>query len=34
VTPFTESPVTEPRTWLLGNGLVARHERPAGTLGH
>ena len=31
-------PVANPRTWLLGTGwkragLVARHERPAGTLG-
>jgi REP element-mobilizing transposase RayT len=32
-------PVAEPRTWLLSTGwkragLVARHERPAGALGH
>jgi REP element-mobilizing transposase RayT len=32
-------PVAEARTWLLGTGwkragLVARHERPAGALGH
>jgi REP element-mobilizing transposase RayT len=32
-------PVTEARTWLLSSGwkragLVARHEHPAGTLGH
>jgi REP element-mobilizing transposase RayT len=33
-------PVADPRTWLLGTGwkrgggLIARHERPAGTLGH
>jgi REP element-mobilizing transposase RayT len=32
-------PVVEPRTWLLSTGwkragLVARHERPAGALGH
>jgi REP element-mobilizing transposase RayT len=32
-------PVAEPRTWLLSTswkrfGLVTRHERPAGTLGH
>ena len=33
------SPVAAPRTWLLRTGwkragLVARHERPSGTLGH
>jgi REP element-mobilizing transposase RayT len=36
--PGLQSPVVAPRTWLLSTGwkragLVARHERPAGTLG-
>jgi REP element-mobilizing transposase RayT len=37
--PSFAAPVAAPRTWLLGTGwkragLIARHERPAGTLGH